>query len=76
MNIESVKRMIEESKSTLEELAELLGSQELDEELDEENEYIPLKDHKYLIVSKIAYLIGVGSERFADEESIHKKRDI
>ena len=36
-------------------------------------EYIPLKDHKYVIVSKVAYLIGLREHHFADEGRLYKK---
>lgn len=36
-------------------------------------EYIPLKDHKYVIVSMVAYLIGLREHHFADEGKIYKQ---
>ena len=59
--------MCEELKDNLE-IEELL-----EEDEDNQSEYIPLKDHKYAIVSKVAYLIGVASDKFADEGAIYKK---
>ena len=35
-------------------------------------EYIPLKDHKYVIVSKVAYLIGLREHHFAAEGKLFK----
>ena len=34
------------------------------------SEYIPLKDHKYTIVSKVGYLLGVSEKYFADNGKI------
>lgn len=36
-------------------------------------EYIPLKDHKYVIVSKVAYMIGLREHHFATEGKLFKK---
>ena len=36
-------------------------------------EYIPLKDHKYVIVSRVAYLIGINEHYFANEGKLYKQ---
>ena len=36
-------------------------------------EYVPLKDHKYVVVSKMAYLLGIFEENFAEGKNFDKR---
>lgn len=51
-------------------LSQIISDEELELDNEDSQEYIPLKEHKYVMVSRVAYLAGVPDRHFAPSGKI------
>lgn len=54
-------------------LKQIITDEELDADSSDDSTYVPLKEHKYVMVSRMAYLSGVPDKHFAESGKIFKK---